>query len=249
MRRALKIILLLGALIALLPGANAAVEVRENFSMGNALYERGKFAEAAAAYDALVLARQVSPAAYFNLGNARLKNGELGRAIAAYLAAERLDPRDGDVKQNLQFARTTAGIPFSPVALWRRVFRVLTVDEWSVLASLVVWLLLTLLTLRQLIAKWQRPLTTWMPLAGAVAVMLLLSLGLACLDRFGSRPAVVAVKEATARFGPVAESQSAFTLNDGAEVAVVDATQGWLQIRDLSGRTGWVKQEQVALVQ
>jgi Flp pilus assembly protein TadD len=61
--------------------------------------------EAAAAYEQILTNGAVSPALYFNLGNAHFKAGQLGRAIAAYRQAERLTPRDPDVRANLQFAR------------------------------------------------------------------------------------------------------------------------------------------------
>ena len=77
------------------------------FDTANKLYEEGKFAEAAAAYESLVQSRQVSAALYFNLGNAWFKSGQIGRAIAAYRQAEQMTPRDPDLRANLQFARET----------------------------------------------------------------------------------------------------------------------------------------------
>src|SRR5580765_1961801 len=64
------------------------------FDQANRLYEQGKYAMAATAYEKLLQSEPASPALYFNLGNAWFKAGQSGRAIAAYRQAEMLAPRD-----------------------------------------------------------------------------------------------------------------------------------------------------------
>ena len=51
--------------------------------------------------------------------------------------------------------------------------------------------------------------------------------------------------EAVVRFGPLEESQSAYTLRDGSELDVLDEKDGWLQVLDDTRRAGWVRKEQV----
>src|SRR6476659_1044175 len=80
-----------------------ADEVSTAFDQANKLYEQGKYGEAASGYGKLAQAGQVSSALYFNLGNALLKSGELGRAILNYRLAQRLAPRDPDIRVNLRF--------------------------------------------------------------------------------------------------------------------------------------------------
>src|SRR6185436_11225451 len=82
-----------------------AEDVAVTFDGANKLYEQGKFVEAAAGYEKLVLGGQSSAPIYYNLGNAYFKSGQIGRAIRAYRQAERLTPRDPDLRANLQFAR------------------------------------------------------------------------------------------------------------------------------------------------
>jgi SH3-like domain-containing protein len=81
--------------------------------------------------------------------------------------------------------------------------------------------------------------------AGAVFVALGVVCAITVKERFGEKPAVVVVPEAVARFGPLEESESHFTLRDGAEVVIRDAKDGWWQIVDAQGRAGWVKDKQV----
>jgi hypothetical protein len=227
--------------------AVAALEPVAAFEQANWLYEQGKFAEAAAAYETLRAARVGSPALLFNLGNAYFKAGETGRAIAAFLEAERLTPRDPDVNANLRFARETANARVTQ-PVWRRALRSLSLNEWTILAATAAWLWLALLTATKLRPTWARPLQIWQRLGLAWLLVSCATLGAACNDRFGQRPAVIVAKEAVVRYGPLEESQSHYTLRDGAEVNVLDSNQGWVQISDAQNRVGWVKQEQLVEV-
>ena len=76
-----------------------------DFSAANQLYAKGKFADAAAAYEKILQTGAQSPALLFNAGNAEFKAGHLGKAIAAYRRAEQLSPRDAELRANLAFVR------------------------------------------------------------------------------------------------------------------------------------------------
>src|SRR6266446_10846926 len=90
------------------------------FDQANRLYEQGKFAEAATAYENLVPSAPASAAVYFNLGNAWYKAGQSGRAIAAYRQAEKLAPRDPNLRFNLNFVRKkVSGSDSIPAEGWR----------------------------------------------------------------------------------------------------------------------------------
>ena len=117
------------------------------FESANKLYEQGKFAEAASAYASLLQSNQASAALYFNLGNAFFKSGQIGRAIAAYRYAGRVTPRDPDVRANLQFARNQRQGPTLSPNRWQRWLGRLTLNEWTLLAAVAVWLWLLLLTI------------------------------------------------------------------------------------------------------
>src|SRR6266699_3597580 len=84
------------------------------FDQANSLYEEGKFTEAAAAYEKMLQQGRASPALYFNLGNAFFKAGQVGRAVLNYRLAERLAPRDPDIRANLKFARSRVATSATP---------------------------------------------------------------------------------------------------------------------------------------
>src|ERR1700684_3279079 len=85
------------ALLLKIAGARAD-DAGNSFDSANKLYEQGKYPAAAAAYDKLLAGGNVSEALYFNLGNAEFKMNQVGRAIASYRQAQRLAPRDAELR-------------------------------------------------------------------------------------------------------------------------------------------------------
>ena len=231
--------------ITLFPTHSRAAVSAADFESANKLYEEGKFAEAASAYGKLAQSGETSAALYFNLGNAFFKSGQNGRAIAAYRTAERLTPRDPDVRANLQFARNQTPSPTLPPGRWQRWLGRLTLNEWTLLAAGTVWLWLLLLALLQ----WRPALK---PALRAYVLPLAILAGLLCAcaaatlreTRF-TRTAIVITRDVAVRYGPLAESPAAFTVHDGAELRVLDQKDEWLQVNAGPGRVGWLRRDQV----
>ena len=235
-------------LLASIPLCSQAAHASAAFDAANKLYEEGKFAEAATAYETLVKTGQTSAALYFNLGNAFFKSGQIGRAIAAYRQAEQLTPRDPDLRANLQFARNQTPRPTLMPTRWQRWLGRLTLNEWTVLAAGAVWLWLLLLAVLQ----WRPALT---PTLRAYAFSLAIAAGLLCACAAATlrescfvRTAIVITGEAEVRYGPLAESPIAFTVHDGAELRVLDQKDEWLQLSIDPRRIGWLRRDQVCVV-
>ena len=224
------------------------------FDQANKLYEQGKYAEAAAGYEAMIQASAKLPTLYFNLGNACFKAGRKGRAIAAYRQAQILAPRDPSLRFNLQFARNSvAGRDTVPGTRWQRWLATLTLNEWTTLAAGAFWLWFLLLALREYRRPWRKPLSGYTATAGLAAVLLAGCLGAAAFEQANTRSAVVIVPEAIVRYGPLEESQVFYQLRDGMEVSVLDEKQisgneAWLQIQDDAHRVGWLKRDQVIML-
>ncbi|MFA6544947.1 MAG: tetratricopeptide repeat protein, partial [Limisphaerales bacterium] len=114
-----------------------------DFEAANRLFEQGRFADAASAYEKLLTNGPASAAVHFNLGNAHFKSGQPGRAIFHYHQALRLAPRDPDIRANLQFVRKSLGVA-EEAQPGRQLLRALTPDEWAWLAgaALGAWFLM-----------------------------------------------------------------------------------------------------------
>jgi len=217
------------------------------FDDANKLYYEGKFSDAAAAYEKLTHSGMASPALYFNLGNARFKSGQIGRAISAYKEAERFTPRDPDLRANLQFARNQAQGPTLKLDPVQRLLTRLTLNEWTLLASGSIWVLLVLLSVCQWRPAWSRSLRGFLVLWFIVSLVFCGCLGAALYQDFSNPSGVVIAAQAVVRNGPLEESKNAFTLQDGSEVRVLDRKENWLLITTDPQRMGWLRREQVLL--
>jgi tetratricopeptide (TPR) repeat protein len=239
------------AAVWIFTGSAMATDVSAEFNAANKLYAEGKFAEAADTYERILQSGAVSPALYFNYGNAEFKSGNLGRAIAAYHRAAQLAPRDAEVQANLDFARNQVQGPMLRESHWSRIagrLGVLTLNEWTELAVVTFWLMFILLVARQIRPSFKTVLGGLTRLAVVVAILSCACLGVNAAIHFSKQIAVVVAQNATARSGPFDEAQNAFTVHDGAELAVVDQKNGWLEVTDGSGRIGWLPQKQVEVL-
>jgi len=222
-----------------------ADDVSTAFDQANKLYEQGRFTEAAAAYERMLQHRQASPALYFNLGNALFKAGQIGRAILNYRLAERLAPRDPDIRANLKFARNSVGAGAPTPGWWQRWTSRLTINEWTLLTSGALWLWLGLLALGQWRPALRKSLSGYTATAGFCVALLALCLGLESYNRFAVESVIVAAREAVVRYGPWKESPNYFTVRDGMELTVLDSKGEWVQVSDNAKRIGWLRREQV----
>ncbi len=226
-------------------GSAMAADISAEFNAANKLYAEGKFAEAAGTYEKILRFEAISPALYFNYGNAEFKSGNFGRAIAAYRQAAQLTPRDAEVRANLEFARNQVQGPTLRESRWENWLGLLTLNEWTGLAAAALWLTFAMLAAMQIRPALETALRGFV--FGAVAVTLSSGacLGVEAAIHFSRQTAVVIAPDATTRSGPFDEAQSAFTAHNGAELAVLDQRDNWLQVTDGSGRIGWIQRKQV----
>jgi tetratricopeptide (TPR) repeat protein len=222
--------------------------VAADFSAANEFYAKGKFTEAAAAYEKILQTGGQSPALLFNFGNAEFKAGNLGKAIAAYRQAELLTPRDAELRANLAFVRNQVQGAAVRESQWQKWIGSLTLNEGALLAAVFFWLTFALLAARQIRPALVPKLRTATRLAVALTVFSGAVLALQAANHFNSSVAVVTGAEATARSGPFDEAQSAFTVRDGAELSVLDRHDNWIQVANGAGKTGWLPVKQVEIL-
>jgi tetratricopeptide (TPR) repeat protein len=215
------------------------------FEAANKLYEEGRFAEAATAYETLLHSGGVSAPLYFNLGNAYFKAGQLGRAIAAYRNGRSLSPRDPDITANLQFARNQRQGPSISISAFQRWLGKFSLNEWTMLTSVAFWAWLLLRALTEFRPALKQPLRGTQFILGASAVGLGILLVAGWRAERLSQVVVVSIPQAPVRHGPLDESQIAFTVNDGAELRLLDRKDDWFQVTTGPNRVGWLKRDSV----
>ena len=225
-----------------------AADAAADFSAANELYARGKFADAAAAYDQILQHGGESPAIWFNCGNAEFKAGHLGRAIAAYRQAGLLTPRDAELRANLAFVRNQVQGAALRESRWHTWPGSLTLNEAALLAAVCFWAWFGLLTARQIRPALAPRLRGVTRLAVALTIGSGAVLAVQAANHFTGSVAVVTAAEATARSGPFDDAQSTFTVHDGTEMRVLDRHDAWVQVADATGKIGWLSRQQVAVL-
>ena len=224
------------------------------FEQANQQYRQGHFDQAAKSYQQLTEKYPKQPAFYYDLGNSlfRKGSGALGQAILAYERAQWLAPRDGDIRSNLNYARSLLEYRVEDKRNWylkasEEVLARLTENEVrlgalaSGFAFLAAWI--AALTFRRGEAwRWKRK---------TLLIFFAFFAALALAKHFETRmmsDAVVIAKDAEVRYGPSDTDQVAFRLGEGLHVHIIDTREGWSRILLVNGESGWIDDSQIGKV-
>lgn len=218
----------------------AVPALADDFKSSNALYDAGKFAEAAAAY------AQLSPKTvhvYFNLGNAWFRQDKPGLALLNYERARQLAPRDPDILANLKFAQQRLGVdeintpPKPAVRFFLNAVRSRTLIEWAWYEVGALWL--TLLAVAGCI--WRPHWRTGFVVMVIVAVCVWSMVTMALICQATAAPeAIVLATKTEARFAPLADGTVHFEVTEGTKVAIYEDRGSWWLVERADGRQGWV---------
>lgn len=213
------------------------------------LYTNGKFQEAASIYEQILEEQGVSPFVYYNLGNCYYKTSEWGKAILNYERALLLKPGDGDIRFNLELAKSKTIDKITPL---RELFFVTWAKDFANLLSADGW------------AKWAIGL--FIAFVCALSVYLfsnkmalrkcgfsfaIISLLCCVLANFSAKyqadilkngeNAIVMLPSVTVKSTPDKSGTDLFVLHEGCKVAIKDASmREWKEIRLADGNVGWI---------
>ena len=229
----------------------------DSMTAANQLYSAGHYPEAIQIYEQILDKDIQDSAIYFNLGNAYFQSGDLGRAILNYQRAAKLDPRDGDIRANLELARSmaidqftiTPGGPLNILAGLSG--RWLSFDEVAMIA-LGAWLALV-----WVLIAWRG-----MSSSGGVdglryAAIILLFMVLISGASLGSRiylesnqpDGVIVAPVVAVHDQPVEAETTDINLYSGTEVKLLEHQDQWIKF-SVPGDTmgGWVPLDAVELI-
>jgi tetratricopeptide (TPR) repeat protein len=243
---------LLLIVLCLAPAVCTGAETAKTFQEANTSYRTGDYAKAAELYESLIEQEPRVAVFYYNLANTYVRLGKLSRAILDYEKALRLDPRNGDIRENLRYTRGLLEYRVEDARNWylkatEAVLKYATEREVYVvvLAALFIFLgggIIYFLSGRGVF---------WNPWQQFFFIMLLL----AALVAFGKqiqsnliRDAIVMQKECEAHYGPSEHDQVAFRMGEGIKVFVMDRREDWSRVLLTNGESGWVKDSDIAEV-
>jgi tetratricopeptide (TPR) repeat protein len=225
------------------------------FEAGNRLFQAGEYQKALESYQAILIQGYSSATLYYNIGNAHYKLGRIPRAILAYERALRLNPRDQDIRFNLEVvnAELVDEIPRIPELLHVRILRsihtlfgldsltALMVVSYLIFAALLGILILGFVRFRKLIKIASIAFGVLFTAAG------LLFLSKAAGQRSDSE-AIVMADVVDVKSAPGEEGIVVFSLHYGLKVRVLIDRGGWKEIRIPDGKVGWLESDTIEVI-
>lgn len=224
----------------------------QRFAQANELYQKGDYDRAWDIYQGLLESGFQSSSLYFNLGNCAFKQGDIGKAVANYLRAERLSPRDEDIRENLRFVRSL--LADQSLLQTRRSFTGelfygfrdrLTLRELVFTALGAFWFVCLVLAL----AIWKREISLWRQFLWLFVLLYLVSGSLVCAKYLKLREpqAVIVAPSVSAMSGPDGGTEL-FTVNEGSTVTMQRSQGDWIQIGLVNGLSGWVEKDSLEMI-
>ena len=220
----------------------------------DAAYKKGNYQQAIKDYEEL-LKQGKSADLYYNLGNAYYRTEDIPMAILNYERAYLLSPSDGDIRFNLQLARSKTIDKINPdskiffVSWYKSLVCLFGVDTWAIIGVVSIVLVLVLLLLYLFADKIiHRKIGFY----GAVAFFVLFLL--ANLFAYQQKQmldnkngAIIMDSTANIKKNPEDNAANAFVLHEGTKVEITDKSiKGWREIRVVDGRKGWLQESKLA---
>ena len=243
---------LLLALMAWLPSDAGAI-TKAN---ADSAYARQQYQQAIKDYEEL-LHDGVSAELYYNLGNAYYRTDNITRAVLNYERALLLSPGDGDIRFNLQMARSKTIDKITPesemffVTWYHALVNIMSVDGWA-RTALVSFALAIVLALVYLFSAriWVRKVGFFGGLA-FIAVFILANLfAYQQRQELVNRTGAIIISSAVpVKSTPSKSGTDLFILHEGTKVEITDGTmRGWKEIRVADGKEGWIETSKIEII-
>ena len=242
----------IAVLLMLLPmAANAATKAD-----ADSAYVNGNYQEAIKVYESL-LKHGESAELYYNLGNAYYRTENITRAVLNYERALLLSPGDGDIRFNLQIARSKTIDKIVPesemffVTWYRSLVNIMSVDGWGRMALVSLALVIVLFLVYLFSARvWVQKVGFFG--GGILLVVFVFSNFFAWQQRqqlLNREGAIVVAPSVTVKSTPAQNGTDLFILHEGTKVVITDSSmKSWREIRLADGKKGWIESKKIELI-
>ncbi len=222
------------------------------FYAGNSYYEKGQYAKAVDEYLKIFDTDIESGNLYYNIGNSFFKLGKLGYAILYYERAKRLMPQDGDLRANLVYAKSSAGLPDVESSVGNmilgylnRPFRDFNLNAMAISGGILYIIAIALSVMFILNRFMAKKIWIIYVIVFAFFTMNAAAFAARYYDEHILRHGIVVERGVECKYEPIDKSTTYYTLQEGADVIVLKARSGWCQIKRADGRIAWAKKEAV----
>ena len=252
MRKIIIIIFVFAAAAGAAFAEDAPKDPKALFTKANSLYEAKDYAGAMEAYISILDLGVESGNLYYNLGNAFFKSGKIGYAILCYDRANRIKPRDSDIKSNLEYARSLVDDPgytalpdnviFKFLRLPYRPFGLNRLTKTTAALYIITVLLFSAGILNRKFGRRTRYVTA---LVTILFISSLAAFALRYYDESFLRHGIIVERSAECKYEPIDKSTTYFKVGEGCDVLVLQTRDDWRKIMRPDGKKGWVKKDAV----
>lgn len=220
-------------------------------------YARNDFATAVEIYEGILANEGESSDIYYNLGNSYYKMDNMAKAVLNYERALLLNPGDGDIRFNLELARSKTVDKVTPVSemffvTWTRsLANTMSERAWAWAGiSLFILMILAL----ALFVFGKRVVLKKVGFISAICFFLLTIL--ANLFASGQKSelvnrdsAIIMAPSVTVKSTPNQSGTDLFILHEGRKVMIKDnSMKEWKEIRLEDGNVGWVPASVIEII-
>jgi len=214
------------------------------FSSANKSYIAGDYDKAITLYKEVHEKEGDSAELLFNMGNTYYKKGDIGMAVLFLERASWLEPGNADIEKNLNAVRNNTGLMLEEESLINRYAGKLTLNQWCIAASTLLFLFSTLMCTRAVLPQLFHR-NTFRHLTIVLAALGIASLYGAVNQYLELDRAIVVSSEAEVLISPFDGADQTASLKTGRMVYVLSEHDNYLSVKENSGTTGWVKKSQV----
>lgn len=223
-----------------------------------------KFKLASQLYEKLIESEFINGQIYYNLGNAYYRQGLSGKAVSCYRRAEKLLPRNADIKANIKLLKSDfrdkdsmRQVPeiIKVLCFW---YFFLNLNEITAITVYVYFALIaSIISVIFLRFQWLKKLSI---IFASCLFVLVVSLGLKAYGQYSVERGVLIADECKIRYGPGEEYEPKFEIHEGAEIKIEDERNEWYKVyvyvevedvrddeekKDSESNKGWIPKDKI----
>lgn len=224
-----------------------------HYEIGMEAYKKGQYDLAIQEFESILSNNWDSPEMYYNLGNAFYRIGNTAGAVWAYESCLKLSPTHEDAKYNLKLANLKVidrmDLPEPPIYLewYLSIKEQLNSSKWINLSFFILLIFSIIMTASQMTS-----LLILQNLRGTIIVVFFISLFLTIHSIWTDHSLNLGIIYATkveVRSEPNLFSTRLFEVHDGLRVSINQIANKWIEIELLDGKTGWIEDVQIRMIQ
>lgn len=181
----------------------------------------------------------------YNQGNSYARDGKAGLAVLNYERARLLAPDDPDLRANLRYVRSVAGLPTLQAGWFDRISELASANTFFWLGCAGLCIVGASAIVRR---RHPRPRAALLASTAVGLSLMIITLCNVAAVSPAMNEAVVMTPEALARVAPASTAESLMALPQAQTVTIEAQRADFVLVHTQAGRTGWVARTDLARV-